>query len=410
MSNVFTLLNLLCRPAMAGGTDLLDSYQKAFAKTIVGDSSRPALAFWRGRVALWTILRAGGVVSQDDEVILPAYTCEMVPTAVRFAGGRCVFVDVEHGCFNPSVQQIADAINKKTRAIIFQYTYGIVQPVQKLASLIADKSITLIEDCCQLISSDCLYDGIATTGDAAFFSTQWNKPFSTGLGGMAVYSNEKLYVEAKNILQSFSRKQDRRRSRSLCLQLLLYNLTVRPRTRALIARLYRWAQRSGLIRGTTTAEEYGDDIPSDYLAGAINIQAILGMKELNRWNENLEHRRMLTKLYLERLPELGIDITPMKIGSDNPVLWAVPVFVENADDILSRAGIAGLPVASWFMRPPVHLIPSTAERYNYHMGQCPESEWMVTREIHLLTAPSVTLKRAEEAIKLVKQYARLTNY
>jgi perosamine synthetase len=410
MSNICFSLKLLFQPALAGGTDLLESYQKAFAETIIGNGSLPALAFWRGRVALWTILRAGGVASQDDEVILPAYTCEMVPTAVRFAGGRCVFVDVEHGCFSPSLQQIAGAITRRTRAIIFQYTYGIVQPVRKLASLIADKPITLIEDCCQLVSSDCLYDGIATTGDAAFFSTQWNKPFSTGLGGMAVYSNEKLYVESKNILRTFSRKQDRRRSRSLCLQLLLYNLTVRPRTKALVARLYRWAQRSGMIQGTTTAEEYGDDIPSDYLAGAINVQAILGMQELNRWYENLEHRCMLTKLYLEHLPELGIDITPMKIGSDNPVLWAVPVFVENADEILSRAGKAGLPIASWFIRPPIHLTPPAAERYNYRMGQCPESEWMVTREIHLLTAPSVTLKQAEGAVKLIKQYARITNY
>jgi dTDP-4-amino-4,6-dideoxygalactose transaminase len=140
MSNIYTLLKLLCQPDLAGGTDLLEPYQKAFAETIIGNGSLPALTFWRGRVALWTILRAEGIASQDDEVILPAYICEMVPTTVKFAGGRCVFVDVEHGCFNPSVQQIADAITKWTRAIIFQHTYGIVQPVRKLASLIADRT------------------------------------------------------------------------------------------------------------------------------------------------------------------------------------------------------------------------------------------------------------------------------
>lgn len=408
-NNIFTLLKLLLRPGYASGINLVEQYQRTFAEVIAGNNSLPTLAFWRGRVALWTTLRAAGLRG-GDEVILPAYTCEMVPAAVKFAGGRCVYVDVEAGRFNPSVQQIADAVTERTQAIICQYTYGIPQPVRELASLIAEQPITLIEDCCQLICPDCHYDGIATTGDAAFFSTQWSKPFSTGLGGMAVYSNEKLYSEAHNILGSFSREQDRQRSRSLSLQLLLYNLAVRPRTKALVARLYRWAQRSGMIQGTTAAEEYGDDIPSDYLAGAVNVQAVLGIKELGRWYENVEHRRMLTTFYLGCLAELGVDITAMKAGSDNPVLWATPLFVENVDEILSRAGKAGLPIESWFGPAPVHIVPPTAERYDYITGQCPGSEWMAAREIHLLTSPGVRLRQAEKAIKLIKKYARIADY
>ncbi len=408
-NNIFTLLRFLLRPGYASGTNLVDKYQRTFAEVVVGNSSLPTLAFWRGRVALWTTLRAAGL-SKDDEVILPAYTCDMLPVAIRFAGGRCVYVDVESGRFNPSVQQIADAITERTRAIICQHTYGVVQPVRKLTSLIASRPITLIEDCCQLISSDYLYNGIATAGDAAFFSTQWSKPFSTGLGGMAVYSNRELYTEARNILASFSRKQDRQQSRSLSLQLLLHKLTVHPRTKPLIARLYRWAQRSGIIQGTTTAEEYGDDIPSGYLAGAINVQAVLGMEQLSQWSENVEHRRMLTEFYLERLPELNVDVSGLKAGADNPVLWAIPLFVENVDEILGRAGRAGLPIASWFGPPPVHIVPPTAKRYDYHMGQCPRSEWMVAKEIHLETSPKITLKQAEKAIELIQKYARIADF
>jgi dTDP-4-amino-4,6-dideoxygalactose transaminase len=354
-------------------------------------------------------LRAAGLC-EGDEVVLPAYTCEAVPAAVKFAGGRCVYVDVEPRRFNPSVQQVAEAITKRTRAVICQHTYGIAQPVAKLAALIAGKPITLIEDCCQLISRDCRHEGIATTGDAAFFSTQWNKPFSTGLGGMAVYSNRELYADARNILGSFSREQDRKRSRSLSMQLLLYKLTVHRRTKALVARIYRWAQRSRMIQGTTTAEEYGDDMPSDYLAGAINVQAVLGMQELDRWHENVEHRRMLTEFYLRSLPELGIDVTAMKAGSDRPVLWAIPLFVENVGEILIRAGKAGLPIASWFGPAPVHIVLPTAKYYDYCLGQCPRSEWMVVREIHLETSPKTALKQAEKAIELIKKYGRMVDY
>jgi perosamine synthetase len=409
MSNIFTLLNLLCQPSRAGGIDLLDEYQRLFAQTITGSNSMSALAFWRGRVALWTILRACGL-REGDEVILQAYTCDMVPIAVKFAGGKCVYVDVEPGGFNASQEQIADSITNKTKAIICQHTYGIHQPAHKLAALISNRPITLIEDCCQSISSDSNHGTVAIAGDAAFFSTQWSKPFSTGLGGMAVFPNNKLYAASRDVLASFSQEGNHRRAMSLALQLLLYKLTVRPKTKAAIAFLYRWAQRAGIIKGTTTPEEFDDKMPSDYLGGAVNVQAIIGKKQLQYWNENVKHRRILTKFYLDHLSELGIDTVPMKAGEENPALWTVPLFAENVSQILSRAGRLGLPVASWFGPPPVHIVPPTAKRLDYRIGQCPRSEWMVAREIHLLTSPEVTVKQAGDAIKLIKQYGRIANY
>jgi dTDP-4-amino-4,6-dideoxygalactose transaminase len=408
MNDVLTLLKFLCQPSRAGGIDLLDEYQRLFAQTTTGSNSMSALAFWRGRVALWTILRACGL-QEGDEVILPAYTCDMVPVAVKFAGGECVYVDVEPGGFNPSPKQIADSVTSKTKAIICQHTYGIHQPVHKLSALISNRPITLIEDCCQLISSDSDRDTIAIIGDAAFFSTQWSKPFSTGLGGMAVFSNDRLYAESQNILATFSQKGNRQRARSLVLQLLLYRLTVRPKTKAMIASLYRWAQRVGMIKGTTTAEEFDGRMPSDYLSGAVNVQAVIGKKQLEQWDENVKHRRMLTEFYLKHLPELGIDIAPMKTGEEKPALWAVPLFVENVGQVLSRAGRLGLPVVSWFGPPPGHIVPPTAKRFDYRIGQCPRSEWLVAREIHLLTSPEVTLRQAEKTIKLIKQYGRIAN-
>jgi dTDP-4-amino-4,6-dideoxygalactose transaminase len=409
MSSILTLLKFLCQPSRAGGIDLLDDYQQVFARTITGSNLMPALAFWRGRVALWAILRASGL-QEGDEVILPAYTCDMVPIAVKFAGGRCVYVDVEPGGFNPSPQQITDSVTDNTKAIICQHTYGIHQPVHKLAALISNRPMTIIEDCCQLISSDSDHNTVTITGDAAFFSTQWSKPFSTGLGGMAVFPNNKLYAASRDILASFSQEGNHRRAMSLALQLLLYKLTVRPKTKAIIAFLYRWAQRAGIIKGTTTPEEFDDKMPSDYLGGAVNVQAVIGKKQLQYWDENVKRRRILTKFYLDHLSELGIDIVPMKAGEENPALWTVPLFVENVSQILNRAGRLGLPVASWFGPPPAHIVLSHAERLDYKIGQCPRSEWMVAHEIHLLTSPEVTLKQAGDAIKLIKQYGHITNY
>ena len=117
---------------------------------------------------------------------------------------------------------------------------------------------------------------------------------------------------------------------------------------------------------------------------------------------------MLTRFYLKRLAESGLGMSRTWTGTDDVVLWAVPLFVDNVDEILTRAGRAGLPVATWFGTLPVHLAASTAKQLDYTRGTCPRSEWLVEREIHLLTSPTVTLQQAEAAIQLIRKNARFS--
>jgi len=408
MSTLSVLAKLLCRPGLAGGMDSVQKYEHAFTRTIVGDEDLHALGFWRGRIALWTILRALDLTA-GDEVVLPAYTCEMVPIAIKFAGAKCVYVDVEPREFNASVRSIADALTNRTRVILCQHTYGIAQAAQKLLSLATARQTTLVEDCCQMISVNSHYSGVAAAGAAAFFSTQWNKPFSTGLGGMAVFKDPQLYASARNIRTTFFHGNDNRQAWLLTLQILLHHFLARPRTQATIAAVYRQAQRLGWIRGTNTIEEYGHVMPHGYLAGATNVQAMVGLEQLRRWPENVRHRRTLTRFYLEHLPALGVDVAPIKAGSEEPILWAVPLLVENKHEILTLAAKQGLPVATWFDRIPAHINPATADRYDYRPGQCPRSEQMFPREIHLLTAPWVTPHLAERTLQFLKRFAHFSS-
>ena len=98
MGTASTALKMLIQPKKACGTEFVPVYEREFAHTIVGKDI-PTLAFNRGRVALWAILKAAGV-DKTCEVILPAYTCETVPMAVKFAGAKCVYTDVEPGYYN----------------------------------------------------------------------------------------------------------------------------------------------------------------------------------------------------------------------------------------------------------------------------------------------------------------------
>lgn len=404
--HTWLLLKLLSRPGRAGGNDLLPAYQRAFAATVLDNPDLPCLAFWRGRVALWSMLRALKV-RESDEVVLSAYTCEMVPAAVKFAGARCVYVDVEPGRYNPAPPALAGAVSAKTRAVVCQHTYGITQPAGTVRGLLAGAGTpTLLEDCCQLISRENREGPVGLAGSASFFSTQWSKPFSTGLGGLAVFADASLYEATRAIHESLEHGDDRRRAKSLATQLLLHELTVRPSTQAMIAKMYRWAQKKGLVRGTTTAEEYGQAMPADYPRAGLNIQAALGMRQLRTWEDNIQQRCERTRFYLEHLAPMGVDLSPLRAGCDDPALWAVPLMVENKMELLEMAERAALPLATWFDTVPVHVAPETASRYDYQSGQCPRSERYFAREIHLLTSPSVTLKRAAGAMELLKKHAR----
>src|SRR5690606_2643303 len=131
--------------------------------------------------------------------------------------------------------------------------------------------------------------------------------FSTTQGGMAVLCDPQVLAAVGDVRDSFLRDYDRRRTRSLAIQTLLYAVAVRPTTRAVAGSLYRWAQRAGLIRGSIAADEYGRAMPGDYLSRMTNLQATLGGGQLAAWERNQRHREQRTEFYLEWLETLGID-------------------------------------------------------------------------------------------------------
>jgi dTDP-4-amino-4,6-dideoxygalactose transaminase len=407
MSSITTALDMLLKPKHASGHDLVPRYEQVFAHTMFG-KELPTLAFSRGRVALWTILKAAGVDS-TSEVILPAYTCETVPMAVKFTGAKCVYVDNAPNTYNVPLSNVNQAITPNSRAIICQHTYGMMQPVQKWNTLAEEKGILLVEDRCQLVKDISTSYPEPLRSTAAYYSTHFSKPYSTAQGGMAVFSDNQLYAEARMERSNFRSNGDYHRARNLALQVLLYSITVWPATRAIVGSMYRRAQRSGMIRGTISSDEYGKDMPVEYLSGVTNLQATLGIEQLGHWNQYYRHRQNLTRFYIEQLASLGVDVSPLRSGNNNPALLMVPVLVNNKKELLKRAATKALPIGTWFDRFPAHICNESMDLYDYRQGQCPCTEKMISKEIHLLTASWVNDKSAGRAVEFIKRYADLSN-
>ncbi len=97
---------------------------KESIRTILQNQSIQVATFWKGRVALYAILKALNI-RPGDEVIMPAFTCVVVPNAVIYLQGLPVYVDIDPHTYNMDINKIENKITPKTKFIIAQNTYGL---------------------------------------------------------------------------------------------------------------------------------------------------------------------------------------------------------------------------------------------------------------------------------------------
>ena len=149
---------------------------------ILDIKNNDVFTYWKGRVALYAYLRALGI-SDGDEVIIPGLTCVVVPNAIIYTGATPVYADIRMDTLTMDPIAVRQCISRKTKAIIIQNTFGLSADVELLVNMAHELGIAAIEDCTHGFGG--YYNGKpnGTIADAAFYSTQWNKPFSTGLGG-----------------------------------------------------------------------------------------------------------------------------------------------------------------------------------------------------------------------------------
>jgi len=99
------------------------TYQSRLAEYLHIDAEQVSL-YWKGRVALYTMLKAMGV-GPGAEVVLPAFTCVVVPNAILYLGAIPVYVDINPDTLCCNVAQIEQALSPKTKVILIQNMLGL---------------------------------------------------------------------------------------------------------------------------------------------------------------------------------------------------------------------------------------------------------------------------------------------
>ena len=373
----------------------LEKYQQSFASWFGVDR---AFAFWKGRVALYAILKALGV-GEGDEIVLPGYTCVMVANPIKYLGAKPVYVDVEPVTYNMDPALIENKLTARTKAIIAQHTYGYPAAMDAIMEVASRKGLPVVEDCCLAFGSR--YGGkiVGTFGVAAYFSFQWNKPYSSGLGGIAITSDRDLATRIDAICQQELCQPSRKQVIMLAAQWIVYRAFVYPKTTAFIQNLFRWLTKRGLVVGSSSTAEFTPTVADNFFRGMSDLQAWIGLQQLHQIESNIAHRHQMKRIYDDLLAERDWPLPEIPAELD-PVLVRYPVRVADKKLALAAASRYFIELGSWF-ECPLHPIETPMMSYDYHAGMCPEAERASHKVVNLPMHPRANARIAKRSVEFI---------
>jgi len=169
-----------------------------------------------GRTALYLLLKSSGFESKS-EVLLLGYSCIVVPNAVLQAGFKPILVDVNPESYNFDLENLVSLITKKTKAVVVQHTYGLMENMSELMKIAQKYNLVVIEDCAHSLGSSQIVKknqkNAGSFGHAAIFSFGRDKAISSTIGGAAVInkmifenqpeSKKTLYPDYQNWVKEF---------------------------------------------------------------------------------------------------------------------------------------------------------------------------------------------------------------
>jgi perosamine synthetase len=244
-------------------------FERKFARYVgAGD----AVAVSSCTTALHLALHAAGIQA-GDEVLCPSLSFIATANAIKYAGAQPVFVDIDPLTFNLDPARIESAITNRTRAILVVHQIGLPCALSEISEIAARHRLLVIEDAACAIGSE--YEGQRIGRPHALmacFSFHPRKILTTGEGGMITTNDAEMAARLRRMRQHAMNVSDLARHSA----------------------------------NTVVFESY-DEIGFNYRM--TDLQAALGIVQLERLPEMLERRRTLASRYSQRLAHIPWLIT-----------------------------------------------------------------------------------------------------
>lgn len=341
---------------------------------------RHGVAVSSGTAGLHMVLSALDI-GPGDEVITTPFSFVASSNCILMVGAKPVFVDIDPRSLNMDPTLIEAAITPKTKAIIAVEVFGNPRHMDRIEQIAQSHEIPLIEDCCEGLGGSLNGKAIGGFGRASVFGFYPNKQITTGEGGMIVTDDDRLADICRSL-----RNQGRAATNGS-----------------------RTAVQSHLIGSWLAHERLG------YNYRMPEINAALGVAQMERLEELCEARRRVAGEYMKRLMDWNDIILP-DCGED-PAVMSWFVFVIRLNDHFTRVerdrvieGMRRHEVGAANYFPCIHMQPFYKEKYGYKQGDFPIAESVSQRTIALPffnRMDEMTIELVVQTLKIMLQREQL---
>lgn len=304
-----------------------------------------------GTTALHLALTALGI-GEGDEVIVPDITFAATINAVIYTGASPVIVDIEEDSWCIDPKKIEKAITPKTKAIIPVHIYGQPCDMERICTIARQNKLYIIEDCAEAHGAEWKNKKVGSFGIISCFSFFGNKVITTGEGGMCITDSKELN-EKMRILRDHGMSKDRK--------------------------------------------YYHEVIGFNFRM--TNLQAAIGVAQVERIDEILEWRDKLEEKYREVFRGLsGVTLQANALNNRKKISWLVSILVDadKRADILNDLQANGVDARPFFI--PL----SEMEIYKKYAKDCRISKKISRMGLNLPTTYEMNFERIERIRALIE--------
>lgn len=312
------------------------------------------IAVSNGTAALEVAVQASGI-GEGDEVIMPAFTIISCAMAVTKVGAVLVLIDSDLHTWNMCVDEIEAKITPRTKAIMIVHLYGLPVEVDRVLALAKKYSLKVIEDAAEMHGQTYKGKPCGSFGDISTFSFYPNKHITTGEGGMLVTDDDELAQRCR----------------------LLRNLCFRKDVRYV-----------------------HDEISDNYRF--TNLQAAVGLAQLERLEEFVERKRAMGRYYTEKLRNIqGLMLPIEKMEYADNIYWVYGIVLDSeiqADNITMQKLLAKEGIGSRTFFWCMHEQPIYQKQGLFLNEAYPNAEYLARKGFYIPSGLALTEKQMDKVV------------
>jgi perosamine synthetase len=338
----------------------VDEFERLFALQV---GAREAVAVSSGTAALHAAMAALDI-GPGDEVIVPAMTFAATASCVVYQGGTPVFADVDPETLLLDPDDVTARITPRTRALIAVDYAGQPCEYDRLGALAIRSGISLVADACHSLGASLNGSPAGSLATLNAFSFHPVKAMTTGEGGMVTACQPELAKRMRRFRNHGIDTDHRQRARS----------------------------------GTWYYEVV--ELGCNYRMN--DLQAALGISQLQRLDDWVARRRRIAQLYDEAFSDCP-EIQPLQVRPS--LVHAYHLYVvrleRGRDQVYQALRSHGIGANVHYI--PVHLHPFYRQRFKTAEGLCPRAEAAFARILSLPIYPAMTPEQVSRVASVVRQ-------